>query len=133
MATANFLKNENAVRKFLDEFLVGIEKRLDEFYHGFLALRAEGFKVDVIAPQAAIYLTVQFDLIGMKTSTGKIITSTQDITDFLCDEGKLAIVPFSSFGSKESNTWYRLSVGVAKLEDIPVIVEQLRNALSKLE
>ena len=133
IATGNFLKNDNAVREFLDEFLVGIEKRLDGFYHGFLSLRAEGFKVDVISPQAAIYLTVQFDLIGLKTRTGKIITTTQDITDFLCDEARLAIVPFSSFGSKESNTWYRLSVGVSKLEDIPVIVEQLRDALNKLD
>jgi aspartate aminotransferase len=132
VATAKFLKDEKAVNYFLEKFLKEIEDRLHEFYQGFLSLRAEGFKVDVITPQAAIYLTVQFDLVGMKTRTGKIISSTQDITDFLCDEAKLAIVPFSSFGSKQSDTWYRLSVGVAKMEEIPVIVEQLRNALSKL-
>jgi len=132
VATGKFLQDESAVNEFLGSFLEGIEKRLQAFYHGFLSLRAEGYKVDVISPQAAIYLTVQFDLIGMKTASGKIISTTQDITDFLCDEAKVAIVPFSSFGSKESNTWYRLSVGVAKLDDIPVIVEQLRNALNGL-
>lgn len=132
VATAKFLQDENAVNSYLETFLQGIEDRLNEFYKGILSLRAEGFKVDVVSPQAAIYLTVQFDLTGMKTASGKMITTTQDITDFLCDEAKLAIVPFSSFGSKESNTWYRLSVGVAKMNDIPVIIDQLRNALRGL-
>ena len=132
VATAKFLYNESAVDSFLEGFLTEIEKRLHAFYQGLMSLRAEGYKVDVIAPQAAIYLTAQFDLIGMKTPDGKIIRNTQDITDFLCDEAKLAIVPFSSFGSKVNNTWYRISVGVAKMEDIPVITEGLRNALGKL-
>jgi aspartate aminotransferase len=117
----------------LQKFLKGIEDRLHAFYQGFLSLRAEGYKVDVIAPQAAIYLTVRFDLIGMKTKSGKIISSTDDITDFLCDEAGLAIVPFSSFGSTENGTWYRLSVGVARMEDVKLIIEQLRQALGELE
>ncbi|MBL0341478.1 MAG: aminotransferase class I/II-fold pyridoxal phosphate-dependent enzyme [Bacteroidetes bacterium] len=133
VATARFLENEKAVEHFLKNFLDGIEYRLTSFYQGFLSLRAEGFLVDVISPQAAIYLTVQFDLIGSKTKSGKIIATTQDITDFLCDEAKLAVVPFSSFGSKESNTWYRLSVGVAKSEEIPDVIEHLRKALTSLE
>jgi aspartate aminotransferase len=132
VATANFLKNDDAVDSFMQGFLSEIEKRLHAFYQGLMSLRAEGFKVDVIAPQAAIYLTAQFDLIGMKTPSGKIIHDTQDITDFLCDEAQLAIVPFSSFGSKVNNTWYRISVGVAKMDDVPVIIEGLRTALGKL-
>lgn len=133
VATAKFLQDEKAVDTFLEKFLDGIEQRLHGFYQGFLELRAEGFRVDVITPQAAIYLTVQFDLIGSITKSGKVISSTQDITDFLCDEAKLAIVPFASFGSKESNTWYRLSVGVVKIEEIPAVMEQLRSALSSLK
>lgn len=132
VATAKFLQDEDAVSSFLETFLEGIEFRLHEFYQGFLSLRAEGYKVEVITPQAAIYLTVRFDLIGQRTAGGKILSTTQDITDFLCDEAKLAIVPFSSFGSKESNTWYRLSVGVAKADDIPAIIGNLRNALAGL-
>jgi aspartate aminotransferase len=132
VATAKFLQDEIAVNNYLSHFLKGIEDRLHAFYQGFMSLRAEGYNVDVITPQAAIYLTVQFDLIGLKTTSGKIISNTQDITDFICDEAKLAIVPFSSFGSTESNTWYRLSVGVAKMEDVPVIIDQLRDALRKL-
>jgi len=132
VATSKFLKDPHAVQNFLDKFLVELWDRLNGFYHGMLALRSEGYHVDVIAPQAAIYLTIRFDLIGMKTGTGKIIHSTQDITDYLCDEAGLAVVPFSSFGSVENGTWYRLSVGVSKKEDIPVIIDQLRTALMKL-
>ncbi len=133
VATARFLNDESAVTGFLTRFRSAIEDRLHGFYEGIVALRTEGFKVNVIAPQAAIYLTVQFDLFGMKKQDGKIISTTQDITDFLCDEAKLAIVPFSSFGSSENGSWYRLSVGVAAMDDIPVIISQLRHALNKLE
>jgi aspartate aminotransferase len=132
VATSKFLKDSHAVDTFLDKFLVELWDRLNAFYHGMLALRSEGHNVDVIAPQAAIYLTIRFDLIGMKTESGKIIHSTQDITDYLCDEAGLAVVPFSSFGSVQNGTWYRLSVGVSKKDDIPVIIEQLRTALTKL-
>lgn len=132
VATARFLENKDAVKHFLADFRQEIEERLNGFYLGFLALRAEGFHVDAIAPQAAIYLTVQFDLVGLKTASGKILHGTTDITDFLCDEAGLAIVPFSSFGSSTNGTWYRLSVGVSKKQDIPVIIERLRNALAGL-
>jgi aspartate aminotransferase len=132
VATAKFLANEPAVKDFLSGFLGKVEERLHAFYDGFMALKTKGFKVDAISPQAAIYLTVRFNLTGMITSDGKKILSTDDITNYICDEAKLAVVPFSSFGSKESKTWYRLSVGVAKMDDIPVIFQQLENALKKL-
>ena len=132
VATARFLSDTHAVSSFLTHYRGEIENRLHAFYQGFLSLRGEGYRVDAISPQAAIYLTVQFDLLGMKTPAGQIINTTQDITDFLCDEAHLAIVPFSSFGATENGTWYRLSVGVAKMDDIPVILDHLRNALGGL-
>jgi aspartate aminotransferase len=132
VATSKFLKDFHSVNTFLEKFKAELWDRLNGFYHGMMVLRSEGHKVDVIAPQAAIYLTIRFDLIGMKTESGNIIHSTKDITDYLCDEAGLAVVPFSSFGSVQNGTWYRLSVGVSKKEDIPVIIDQLRTALMKL-
>jgi len=132
VATARFLQNKNAVHHFLADFRQEIEERLNGFYLGFLALRSEGFHVDAIAPQAAIYLTVQFDLIGMRTASGAILHTTDDVTNFLCDSAGLGIVPFSSFGSETNGSWYRLSVGVAKKQDIPVIMGNLRDALAGL-
>jgi aspartate aminotransferase len=133
VATAKFLSDQKNVDEYLETFLHQIEERLQAFYQGFKTIRNDGYNVDVISPQAAIYLTVRFDLIGMKTQSGKIISNTQDITDFLCDEAQLAIVPFSSFGSASNQTWYRLSVGVARMADIPVILKNVKSALDTLK
>lgn len=133
VATAKFLSDRDGVESFLTHFLTEISNRLQAFYRGFLSLRAEGYRVEVVEPRAAIYLTVRFDLMGMKLPSGKIISDTRDITDFLCDEAHLAIVPFTSFGSENNPDWYRLSVGVSKMEDIPKILDFLRTALDKLE
>ncbi|UPT66041.1 MAG: hypothetical protein M0D57_16305 [Sphingobacteriales bacterium JAD_PAG50586_3] len=78
--------------------------------NGFSNLKAEGFKVDAIAPQAAIYLTVKFDLHGMKKADGKVLETTKEITSYLLNEAKLAIVPFNAFGSSDNSpgTVFRL-------------------------
>ena len=87
---------------------------------------------DAITPQAAIYLTVQFNLHGQKTTEGKILETTADITKYLLDEAKLAIVPFSAFGASGNSSWYRLSVGTCKLSDVEGAINNIKNALSKL-
>ena len=89
-------------------------------------------KVDAIAPEAAIYLTVQFSLNGQKTVDGTVLTTTQDITKYLLEEAKVALVPFYAFGASANSSWYRLSVGACKLEDVNSIIENLRKALKKL-
>ncbi|MFM7767444.1 MAG: aminotransferase class I/II-fold pyridoxal phosphate-dependent enzyme, partial [Bacteroidota bacterium] len=132
VAAAAYLSDMEDVRQFLNDFLKAINERLEGFYQGFMQMKRDGFKVDAIVPQAAIYLTVRFDLKGMKTSSGKTLNTTDDVTNFLCDEAGVAIVPFSSFGSKSNDSWYRVSVGVAKTQDIPVILEQIRKALTTL-
>jgi aspartate aminotransferase len=125
----NDLENYDA---FLVDIKTKINDRLVGFYKGFQSLKAEGFKVDAIAPEAAIYLTVQFNLHGQKTAEGKELKTTQDITKYILDEGKVAFVPFSAFGASPDSTWYRLSVGTCKLEDVNAIIENLRIALKKL-
>jgi aspartate aminotransferase len=132
LATAKYLSNLNIYDKFIESQKTKISLRLDGFYKGFQDLKTEGFKVDVITPQAAIYLTVQFNLIGQKTNEGKILQTTSDITKYLLDEAKLAIVPFSAFGSSADSSWYRLSVGTCKIGEIEIIIKNIKNALSKL-
>jgi len=132
LATAKYLSDLNRYDKFIESQKTKINLRLDGFYKGFQDLKTKGFKVDVIAPQAAIYLTVQFNLIGQKTNEGKILQTTSDITKYLLDEAKLAIVPFSAFGSSADSNWYRLSVGTCKISEIEIIINNIKNALSKL-
>lgn len=132
VATANYLSDLPAYDKFIELQKTKISARLNGFYKGFLELKTAGFKVDAITPQAAIYLTVQFNLHGQKTTEGKILETTADITKYLLDEAKLAIVPFSAFGASGNSSWYRLSVGTCKLSDVEGAIINIKNALSKL-
>lgn len=132
LASAKFLSDLNAYDTFLSEIKNQINNRLVGFYKGFEQLKQEGYAVHAIAPEAAIYLTVQFDLIGKKTVDGKVLTSTQDITSYLLNGAKVAIVPFYAFGTEQNSTWYRLSVGTCKLEDVDGVISNLRSSLQKL-
>ena len=131
-ASAVYMNEDEKVDTFLVKFKKNVHDRLEAFYKGFKELKKEGFKINVIAPQAAIYLTVQFDLHGMKTPKGKRIETTKDITTYILEEAKLAIVPFSAFGSAENSCWYRLSVGTASMIEIGEVFLKLREALKKL-
>ncbi len=133
VATARYLKNTKAVDRFLNSFKDEVNERLIKFYEGFSALKNEGYKVDCIAPKAAIYLTVKFDLKGMKTADGKILSSQSEVTTHILNEAKLALVPFNAFGSSNDSTWYRLSIGTCSKNEIPEVFTSLRKVLSQLK
>lgn len=132
MATAKYLKQLDKYDAFLIEQKEKINLRLQGFYKGFQELKSKGYKVDAIVPQAAIYLTVSFNLYNQKTAEGKILENTKDITRYLLDEAKLAIVPFSAFGASTNSNWYRLSIGTCKLQDVSDALVKLEEALKKL-
>lgn len=133
LATARYLQDLNTYDAFIENQKMKLNARLQGFYNGFQQLKSEGFKVEAVSPQAAIYLTVQFDLKGFKKENGDTLETTKDITRFLLDEAKLAIVPFYAFGASDSSTWYRLSVGTCKLSDVEGIIGNLRTALKTLK
>jgi aspartate aminotransferase len=132
LATARFLMNPSAVEEYLQHIKFEIQHRLSHFYSGFIQLKKEGFRVDAIQPQGAIYLTIQFNLRGMKTAEGQILEKTEDITSYLLNEAGFAIVPFYAFGSQRESSWYRLSVGTSKKEEIDEVIQQIKTALIKL-
>lgn len=130
-AVAVYLQNKDAIKTYLTSFKAGLEERLQTIYKGFLGLKEKGYNVDAVAPQAAIYLTIKIDVAGKKD--GDFVLETQsDVTNYLLTEAKLAIVPFYAFGADKKSPWYRLSVGTAKLEEIPQMFAQLEAALGKL-
>ena len=98
----------------------------------FTALKAEGFGVDAITPQAAIYLTIKVDLVGKTTAAGKLLEKQADVSDYLLNEAKLAVVPFYAFGAAKTSPWYRLSVGTCRKEEIDDMLGLLKGALQKL-
>jgi len=132
LASAKYLSQLDKYDAFLKTQKEKIYARLQGFYKGIQQLKSEGFKVDAIVPQAAIYLTVQFDLHGKKTADGKTLSSTKEVTAYLLNEAKLAIVPFYAFGASDDSTWYRLSVGTCRIDDVDAVISNLRTALKKL-
>ena len=132
VATAHFLNDEVGVNTFLNELKLKINSRFDKLYKGIEALRAEGFPIQIIKPEGAIYLSVQISILGKKDKQGKLIESTAAITQFLLEEAQLAIVPFTAFGCAAGTDWYRISIGTLNEADIPDLLLKLRQALSEL-
>ena len=131
-AVAKFLVQEEIVDDFLVTFKKEIDYRLRNIYDGFIALKNEGFAVDAIYPQAAIYLTVKINLVG-KSYNGVQFENQPAVTEYILNEAKLAMVPFSSFGTKADSSWYRISVGCVKKGEILDVFEKLRKALKNVE
>lgn len=131
-ATANYLKQDKAIDSYFAHFKSEIAERLNRIYEGFIQLKKEGYAVDAVVPQAAIYLTIQVNLVGRETAAGKKLEKQTDVTDYLLDEAKLAVVPFSSFGASAHSSWYRLSVGTCKKEEIDEMLKKLKDALGHL-
>jgi aspartate aminotransferase len=132
-ATAKYLLQKENIQKYLVHFKAEIEERLRRIYEGFIDLKNEGFAVDAVSPQAAIYLTVKIDLTGKTINGGSVLENQAFVTDYLLSEAKLALVPFYAFGAEKTSPWYRLSVGTCKKEEIDEMIGKLRVALLKLQ
>jgi aspartate aminotransferase len=132
-ATAKYLLQTEAIDKYFANYKKELEDRLLMIHDGFQKLKNEGFNVDSISPQAAIYLTIQIALIGKKTDRENILQQQKDVTEYILNEAKLAIVPFYAFGAPQNSNWYRLSVGTCKKEEISEMLANLKEALTKLQ
>ncbi len=133
IALAEYYSDYDLVDTFLENVKEGIFNRLQSFYEKFKDLKKDGFSVDAISPQASIFMTVKIDLIGKKLKDGTILDNSELVTDFLIEKAKLALVPFASFGSSANSVWYRVAVGTCTLDQIDVIMNNFRAALSELE
>jgi aspartate aminotransferase len=131
-ATAKFLPESQYIDQYFKHYKKELAERLQLIYEGFQQLRSEGFSVDACAPEAAIYLTIQFSLVGKKTAEGDTLATQSDVTTYILNEAKLAVVPFYAFGAPKDSDWYRLSVGTCKKEEIPEMLVLLKASLEKL-
>jgi aspartate aminotransferase len=106
------------------EFRAQLEARLDRLHQGFSAMHAAGLPVRDISPQGAIYLSVQFDLIGKRG-----FRSNDEVRSYLLREAGFAMVPFQAFGLEGETGWFRLSVGAVSLRDIDEALPRVEAAL----
>lgn len=130
VATAKYIVQKNLVSAYFSNFKKELEERLWSIYNGIIALKEKGYPVDAIAPQAAIYLTIKIDLTG-KGAEGNSLSNQSEVTDYLLNEAKLAIVPFYAFGANKQSPWYRLSIGTCRKEEITEMLGMLEKALEK--
>lgn len=132
-AVAKFLTQRDAIEQYLVKFRKEVEERLRAIHDGIQGLKKEGLPVDAIAPEAAIYLTISINAVGSNTADGKKLSSQGDVTAYILNEAKLAVVPFYAFGAPHDSHWYRLSVGTCKKEEIAEMIDKLGQALRKLK
>ncbi|MCR5886323.1 aminotransferase class I/II-fold pyridoxal phosphate-dependent enzyme [Hymenobacter sp. J193] len=132
VATAAYLPHQTDVDHFLTDFRHRVQASLNALYQGLTELRRQGYPVQAVVPMGAIYLTIKLDVLGKTTPAGQQLTSTKELTSYLISEARLALVPFSAFGSEHSEPWFRASVGGASLESIQAALPRLRAALDAL-
>ncbi len=122
VAMAALLDDEAAVTSYLAEMRPRVQQRLDRLATGFAAMQKDGYPVEVIAPQGAIYLSVRFAIPGQ----------TNDATrKLLLDRAGFAVVPFQAFGLREDSGWFRISVGAVSLAEIDAALPRVRAALPR--
>jgi aspartate aminotransferase len=130
IATARLLQNEAETDRIIQHHREMVTERVDALHAGFSKMKSEGFPVDSIQAEGAMYLTVKIDLMGMTLPNGKVVGDAEDVTHFLLEEANLGLVPFYAFGALRSNPWFRISVGTLRPEQVPVIFDNLRKALA---
>lgn len=132
VATSRFLRDTAAIQSFRRRMDAGIVARLEALHRGFSAMRHEGYPVDCVRPQGAIYLSLRLDLVG-RTFGGKVIATNDDIRQLLLEQAGLAVVPFQAFGLPQDSGWFRLSVGAVSLDDIRDAFPRLCGLLDRMK
>ncbi len=126
---AKFLSQPDAVRAFRDSVCRKLDERLEALYDGVIAMKKDGFPVDAIEPQGAIYLSVKFDFFG-RTVKGVPVKTNDDVRRLLLEEAGLGVVPFQAFGFAGDTGWFRLSVGAVSMDEIAAAFPRLRSLLA---
>jgi aspartate aminotransferase len=128
IALARFLSEPEAVREFQDGMNQRVQMRLNALYNGFEQLREQGYPIECVRPQGAIYLSLRLDLIG-KTIGGVRIDSNEQIRRLLLERAGMAVVPFQAFGLDEETGWFRISVGAVSMDEIEQCLPRVRQLL----
>ncbi len=129
-AVAAFLNDAEAIAAFRKEMDARLAERLNAMHEGFTALKADGFPVDSINPQGAIYFSAQFRLLG-KMVDGRLLETDEDIRKLLLEGAGVAVVPFQAFGIRGDTGWFRLSAGAVSLDEIHALFPRVRALLGR--
>jgi aspartate aminotransferase len=128
VATAALLHDVAGIAAYRTEMHCGLMARLDALYSGFSRLRDEGYPVDCVRPQGAMYLSLQLDLIGRSVG-GVRIGSNESLRTLMLQRAGLAVVPFQAFGLRADTGWSRLSAGAVSVREIEECLPRVKAVL----
>ena len=132
VATARFLNSETEFAEFRDDLRGLLYGRLSFVQNAFRQMRGAGLPVKSTVPQGAIYISVQFDVIGKTTPKGKLLETNRDIRQYLLHEARVALVAFQAFYMWEETGWFRISVGAVGAEELQQGLIRIRDAIASL-
>lgn len=125
VALASFLRDREAVESFQDHLIAGVGDRLDTLHRGFASMKADGYPVECIPPEGAVFLSLRLNWIG-KSLDGKAIEHNEDIRNILLQRTGMAVVPFQAFGRDAEDGWFRMSVGAVTSDNIRDMFPRVR-------
>jgi aspartate aminotransferase len=131
-AVAAFLNDPDAIAEYRAEMDARLAERLGAMHAGFVALRSEGYPVDSINPQGAIYFSARLALHGGRLD-GNTLATDEDIRRALLERAGAAVVPFQAFGVPGNTGWFRLSAGAVSLDEIRELFPRLKTMLDSIE
>lgn len=132
IGTAAFLEDSAAVDQHLSEMSEAVLRRLNLVADAVAALKADGWQVDCIAPQGAIYLSIRLGLAGLTPAGGQTLRSDEDVRRFILEQAGIALVPFRCFGVTQDCGWFRASVGSVSEAQCGTIHARLKRAFRML-
>jgi len=133
VATARLLSDHASVDRYVNKMRHEAAARLDAVHDGLTAMQQDGFPVECIRPQGAIYVSGRFALHGMRTPSGELLETDEDVRRYILRAANLAAVPFGAFGVQhDRGGWFRLSIGVVSVAQIEAVFPPLRRALETL-
>jgi aspartate aminotransferase len=130
-AVAEFLNDADAIAEFRAEMDAHLAQRLEAMRDGFEDLKSQGYPVDSINPQGAIYFSAQFRLHG-KSVDGQCVQTDEQIRNLLLEKAGVAVVPFQAFGVRGETGWFRLSAGAVSLDEIYALFPRLKSMLDEV-
>jgi aspartate aminotransferase len=131
IATAAWLQDVDGIAAYRTDMRRGLEARLNALYAGFTRMRDEGYPVDCVRPQGAMYLSLRIDLVGRSVG-GVRIENNEGLRHMMLERAGLAVVPFQAFGLKEDTGWSRLSAGAVSVREIEECFPRVRAVLDSV-
>jgi aspartate aminotransferase len=124
MALLHLLEHPSEAAVYLGGLRRTLQGRTRALTDGLRRLRAAGWDVDVIEPEAGMFVAAR---LGPEASPGD--GGDDRLRErLLCDAG-VAVLPLSAFGMPAPGGWFRFSVGAITRAEIDRAVESLPAAL----